>query len=236
MGIKIENQNIVFEENQKISLPEPSENRTQKVEDSSLVEYIGLLASKLPAPGGGAASALCGAQGFALGSMVCNFTIGKAKFAQYEDRVKHIHQECLLEAKRMLDLMDLDEENFIPLSKAYGIKAETDEEKAKKEVIMNEALATACLAPLEIMHNAYEGMTLLEELMTISSVMVVSDVGVAAENFRAAIEGAKLNVMINAKTLTNTELKANMEAYIHEKSTLADMAYKKVMAYVYDKL
>ena len=121
MGIKIENRNIVFEENQKISLKEPSENRTQKVEDSSLVDYIGLLASKLPAPGGGAASALCGAQGFALGSMVCNFTIGKAKFAQYEDRVKHIHQECLLEAKRMLDLMDLDEENFIPLSKAYGI-------------------------------------------------------------------------------------------------------------------
>ena len=58
MGIKIENRNIVFEENQKISLPEPSENRTQKVEDSSLVDYIGLLASKLPAPGGGAASAL----------------------------------------------------------------------------------------------------------------------------------------------------------------------------------
>lgn len=236
MGIKIENRNIVFEENQKISLPEPSENRTQKVEDSSLVDYIGLLASKLPAPGGGAASALCGAQGFALGSMVCNFTIGKAKFAQYEDRVKHIHQECLLEAKRMLDLMDLDEENFIPLSKAYGIKAETEEEKASKQKIMDEALGIACLAPLEMIRNAHYGLTLLDELKDISSLMVVSDIGVAAENFRATIDGAKLNVMINAKSLKDLELQKSMNEYIDEKSTVSMDIYKKVMEFVYSKL
>ena len=236
MGITIKDNKIVFEQNQKIMLVSLNEKRTANMEDAELDEYIALLASKLPAPGGGGASAVCGAQGFALASMVCNFTVGKKKFEAHFNRLDEMLRTCSYQAKRMLELIDLDEHNFVPLSKAYGIKAETDEEKAKKEVIMNEALATACLAPLEIMHNAYEGMTLLEELMTISSVMVVSDVGVAAENFRAAIEGAKLNVMINAKTLTNTELKANMEAYIHEKSTLADMAYKKVMAYVYDKL
>lgn len=236
MGVQIKDNKIIFEENKKVMLVSLNEKRTANMEDAELDEYIALLASRLPAPGGGGASAVCGAQGFALTSMVCNFTVGKKKFEEHFDRLEEILKECSINAKRMLDLIDLDEHNFIPLSKAYGIKAETEEEKAKKESIMNEALATACLAPLEIMENSYYGMEILEELMNISSVMVVSDVGVAAENFRAAIEGAKLNVMINAKMLTNAELRTQMEQYIQEKSDQTEATYKKVMEYVYSKL
>jgi formiminotetrahydrofolate cyclodeaminase len=47
--------------------------------DKSCVEFTEILASKSPVPGGGAASALVGAVGTALGSMVCNLTIGKKK-------------------------------------------------------------------------------------------------------------------------------------------------------------
>lgn len=236
MGVQIKDSKIIFEEGPKILLADLSEKPTDQMAEAKTGDYISLLASKLPAPGGGAASALCGAQGYALASMVCNFTIGKKKFEEHFVRLEHLLRECSANAKRMLDLMDLDEENFIPLSKAYGIKATTEEEKREKEIIMNEALGTACLAPLEMMHNAYEGLTLLEELMEISSVMVVSDVGVAAENFRCAIEGAKLNVMINAKTLTDLKLKQEMEDLIKEKTVLSERTYKKVMDNVYSKL
>ena len=43
-------------------------------EAMSTSEFCKVLASKAPTPGGGGASALVGAVGVALGSMVCNLT------------------------------------------------------------------------------------------------------------------------------------------------------------------
>ncbi len=236
MGAKIKDNKIVFEDNPRMMLALLGEKTVENMENAELEEYIALLASKLPAPGGGAAAAVNAAQGFALASMVCNFSIGKPKFADYEDRLNHIRRESMLEAKRMLELIDLDEDNFVPLSKAYGIKAETDEEKAEKTRIMDEALGTACLAPLEMLQGSCYGLTLLMELKDISSALIVSDIGVGAENFRSAADSAKLNVMINAKMLKNEALKQEMYAYIDKKTAESMGLYQKIMEFVYGKL
>ena len=45
--------------------------------DMSCKEFTEVLASKAPVPGGGGASALAGALGTALGSMVGQLTLGK---------------------------------------------------------------------------------------------------------------------------------------------------------------
>ena len=47
-------------------------------------EFVDVLASKAPVPGGGGASAIGGAIGNGLGQMVANLTIGKKKYAEYE--------------------------------------------------------------------------------------------------------------------------------------------------------
>ena len=46
--------------------------------------YLEALSSKAPVPGGGGASAVCGALGVALGEMVGNLTVGKKKYPQWE--------------------------------------------------------------------------------------------------------------------------------------------------------
>ena len=48
-----------------------------KIKDMTLENYMDILKSDSPAPGGGAVSALTGAQGAALVSMVCELTIPK---------------------------------------------------------------------------------------------------------------------------------------------------------------
>ena len=53
-------------------------------------EYLEVLASKAPTPGGGSAAAVYGAIGTALGEMVGNLTAGKKKFAIYEEDVQRI--------------------------------------------------------------------------------------------------------------------------------------------------
>ena len=48
-------------------------------------EFVEVLASKAPVPGGGGASALVGAIGTALGNMVGSLTVGKKKYADVEE-------------------------------------------------------------------------------------------------------------------------------------------------------
>ena len=51
------------------------------IDEMSVKSYLNVLASDSPAPGGGSASALCGAQGAALVTMVAGLTVGKKKYA-----------------------------------------------------------------------------------------------------------------------------------------------------------
>ena len=71
-----------------------------KLADKSCTEFIEVLASKAAVPGGGGAAALTGAIGMALGSMVCNLTIGKKKFAEYEEKLKGILEKCWKTSRR----------------------------------------------------------------------------------------------------------------------------------------
>ena len=50
-------------------------------------EFVSVLASDAPAPGGGGAAALVGAIGTALGNMVGSLTVGKKKYADVQDEI-----------------------------------------------------------------------------------------------------------------------------------------------------
>ena len=71
----------------------------EKIAQKSCVDFVEVLASKAAVPGGGGAAALAGAIGMALGSMVCNLTTGKKKYAQYEEAI----QEILAKAGKLQD-------------------------------------------------------------------------------------------------------------------------------------
>ena len=49
---------------------------------STCTEFVEVLASKAPVPGGGGASALVGAVGTALGNMVGSLTVGKKEICR----------------------------------------------------------------------------------------------------------------------------------------------------------
>ena len=51
-------------------------------------EFVEVLASKEPVPGGGGASALVGAVGTALGNMVGSLTKGKKKYADVQADIR----------------------------------------------------------------------------------------------------------------------------------------------------
>lgn len=204
-----------------------------KLTERTCKEFADLLASKEAVPGGGGAAALVGALGVALNSMVANFSIGRKKFIDIEDKHRDIINRGYELKDELIELIDRDAENFLPLSKAYGIKASTDEEKAKKEEVLQSALKVACSAPVRMVECIYESILLHEELVEISSKLIISDVGVGVQCLKAALYSAQLNVVINVNSIKDeeytSEVREKTVAMVEKGSEIADEVYKKVI-------
>ena len=89
--------------------------------NASCREFVTVLASNAPVPGGGGASALVAAIGTALGNMVGSLTVGKKKYADVEEEIIALKAKCDQLQQDLLDQIAADAKGFEPLAKAYGI-------------------------------------------------------------------------------------------------------------------
>ena len=197
-------------------------------------EFVEVLASKAPVPGGGGASALVGAIGTALGNMVGSLTIGKKKYADAEDRIKELMTKADDLQSRLLELIEGDAKCFEPLANAYGLPADTEEQKKIKTKVMEEALKVACTVPVEIMEACCEAIDIIIEFAEKGSVLAISDAGVGAAFCKAALNGASLNVFINTKSMKDRdyarELNEKCDAMMTTYSCKADEVFGRVLA------
>lgn len=204
------------------------------IKEQTIAQFLEVLSSRQPVPGGGGASALAGALGSALGLMVGNLTVGKKKYAQVEADVRLLMERLELLQADMASLADEDAEVFAPLAAAYGLPAGTEEEKAYKAEVMEKNLLEASLVPVRIMEKAVETLEILEELEQKGSVMAVSDVGVAVQFIRTALTGAVMNVYINTKSMksrqTAEKINEKAEQMLTAGTSQADRVYGKVLA------
>ncbi len=196
-------------------------------------EFVEVLASKAPVPGGGGASALVGAVGTALGNMVGSLTVGKKKYADVEEEMWALKSKADTLQKELLALVERDAEVFEPLSKAYGMPRETEEQKAEKARVMEIVLKDACSVPMEIMEKCCEALDLLVEFAAKGSALAISDAGVGAVFCKAALQGASLNVYINTKSMKNREyaeeLNNKADAMLEKYTKIADQIFESVL-------
>ena len=204
-----------------------------KLADLKVTEFVDLLASDAPAPGGGSAAALEGAIGAALTAMVCGLTKGKKKFAEFNDLAVEAEVKALALKDRFVDVMDRDTEAFNVVSAAFGMPKETDEEKAARSAAIQKGLEGCTATPFEMMEIALETLELTDSILGKSNDSAASDLGVSALSLRAAVQGAWLNVLINIGSLKNKELaedyRAKGEAILAKALPLADKIYTEVL-------
>ena len=202
----------------------------------STFEFMNLLASREPAPGGGAAAALTGALGAALAVMVCCLTEGKEKFAAHQALVSDAKDRALDLTAAYLDLMDRDAAAFQAVSAAYRLPKDTQAEKTARSAAIQQGLRGCTAPPMEMMELAVEALELTASLVGKSNPGAVSDLGVSALSLRAAIQGAWLNVLININTMKDQALAADFrsrgEALLAKALPLADEIYDTVAAAV----
>ena len=202
--------------------------------DMSCKEFIEVLASDEPTPGGGGASALVGAIGTALGNMVGSLTEGKLQYYEVEEDMERLIDRSEELEKEFLQLIEEDEKAFQNLMTAYRMPHASELEKAKRLAVLTAAKSAACQPPLRIMKKCCEAIDLCEEFAEKGNKNALSDAGVGVLFCKAALQGASLNIYINTKTLADEEYagKLNDEAdqMITEYSAKADAVYEKVLS------
>ena len=171
-------------------------------------KFVEVLASDAPAPGGGGAAALVGAIGTALGNMVGSLTVGKKKYAAVEAEIIELKAKCDALQTELLDQVEADEINFVPLAKAYGIPKDNPD----RAQILEEATLVACSTPMKIMELCCQAIEYIAVFAEKGSRLAVSDAGCAAVCCKAGLQAASLNVFINTKTLKNREVADEMNA------------------------
>ena len=193
-------------------------------------EFVTVLASDAPAPGGGGASALVAALGTALGNMVGSLTVGKKKYADVEAEIVALKAKCDALQTELLDQVPADAEGFVPLAKAYGIP----KDDPSRPEILEKATITACQVPMHIMELCCESLDAIKVFADKGSRLAVSDAGCGAAIVKSALQAASLNVFIITKTLRDRALAEQMNAkclgMLDTYGKLADEIFESVKA------
>lgn len=154
----------------------------------SLDAYLQQLASAQPTPGGGSAAALVGAVAAALVAMVGR--IAKRAPADLVAAADDLRT-------KLLDARQRDEDAYSAVVDAQALPKATDDQRAVRTRVLDEALADAARAPLQTAALALDVLQLVDQLLQISMGALESDVACAAEFAYASLTACGYNVRVN---------------------------------------
>lgn len=171
----------------------------------TIENFLEKLGSSDSMPGGGVASSLVAANGISLTLMVCNLTIGKEKYKEFEDTVTKVKKEAEELRKDFLELMDKDAETFKIMEKVFEMPNVTEEEKKFRKEKMQEASKVCCTVPKKIIEKVLRGIEITESIIGKSNKSAESDLVVGKNLLEAAKKGAWENIAINLKYINDEE-------------------------------
>ena len=199
-----------------------------------ITEFVDLLASNEPAPGGGSAAALTASLGVALTSMVGNLTVGKQKYAEYEVLMTEVLAEATELKAQLVESVDKDTAAFNGVAAVFAMPKETAADKDARSAAMQKALINATLVPFAVMELCLKALLLTEKAVGKSNINAASDLGVAALNLNAGIKGAWLNVLINLSGIKDesfvAEYKTKGQELLAKADKVAGQIYEDILA------
>ena len=200
--------------------------------DLDVKKYMENLASNLPAPGGGSASALAGAQGISLVMMVAELTVGKEKYRDWEAYCQKAISDGTVIQTNFLKAIDDDTDAYNKVGAAFKLPKNTDEEKAARSCAIQDATVLVTRVPLRTMEISLDALKVAESLIGKSNPNCSSDIGVGALNLKSALMGAWLNVKINLPGIKDEALRNELfekgQSMLEEGNKIADKCYEIV--------
>jgi glutamate formiminotransferase/formiminotetrahydrofolate cyclodeaminase len=178
----------------------------------TIKDFVDILSTDAPAPGGGSVAALYTTISGALTAMVANLTFGKKGYEKNWEAAKELAVKGQEIKNRALAAIDKDTDSFNLLMDAMRMPKKTDEEKALRAKGIQEATKQAILVPLETLQLSLQAAELAAEIVKIGNENALSDAGVAALSAYAAAKGAFYNIRINMPGIEDETFKAEVTA------------------------
>lgn len=214
-------------------LEEPQPDR---LADQTLTGFAEATAADSATPGGGSVSAVVGAFGAALGTMVANLSAHKRgwddrweEFSGQAEKGKYFYDE-------LLKMADEDTNAYNMVMEAYGLPKETLQQKEARKAAIQAATIKAIKIPFRVMELAYQSMEVIGQMAETGNPNSVSDAAVGALCAYTAVAGAHLNVKINASGISDRSLIENYVVAANEIELKARRERDRIVELVNQKL
>lgn len=199
-----------FDPNKKIIEYMLEDASTSPLINMKLNDFADMTAGESPAPGGGSVSAYVGALGVSLGTMVANISSHKRGWDDKWEMYSDWAEKGQAIQQKLLGLVDEDTSAFNKILEAFRLPKGTDEEKATRSQAIQDATLYAMEVPLTVVRTCSDCYDLFDFVVEKGLQSSVSDGAVGSLCTTAALEGALLNVKINAGGLKDKAKAAEM--------------------------
>ena len=179
------------------------EEGKNKLVDMTITSFANETASESPAPGGGSIAATVGALGVSLGTMVANLSAHKRGWDERWEEFSDWAVQGQQYKDQLLHFVDEDTNAFNKIMEAFGLPKKSEDEKKARIKAIEDASKYAMEIPFKVMDTAYRSIEVMRSMAENGNPNSVSDAGVGALCVLTAVEGAFLNVKINAAGISD---------------------------------
>jgi len=195
----------------------------------SVRKFIESCGARTATPGGGSVSALVGAVGAALATMVGWLSYGKVRFEPVEPHMRNCIPKMYKLMQELIPLVDADSFAYESVMRAVRLPGDTLEEKAEKDKAIEAETLKAAQLPMETINRANSAWDVLLELAEFSSIKATSDLEIAARSLELAVWGAQRNVAINVASLNDKSVASKLLSDSVEACELAKKKCEEVL-------
>jgi glutamate formiminotransferase/formiminotetrahydrofolate cyclodeaminase len=188
----------------RLSQARQSQTETPESPPSSTLnreDFLEALSAGTAAPGGGSAAAYAGAMAAALVGMVARLTVGKKKYVEVETQMLATAEQADALRGKALRAVEQDALAYTQVMQAFKLPKASPEEQQARTAAIEQATLGAIQVPLETAQLAVQTLELAHQVICQGNLNAISDGGSGAALARASLNGAALNVRINAAAI-----------------------------------
>lgn len=211
-------------------------DKGKRLVNMALVDFIDETSAETPAPGGGSVSAAMGAMGVALGTMVANLSSHKRgwddrweEFSDWADRGRGYTDE-------LISLIDEDTRAFNAVLNAFSMPKKSEDEKKIRNRSIQDATRYATEIPFRIAETASRSLEVIHAMVKEGLPGSVTDAGVGAFAIRSCVQGAALNVRVNARDLDDRDFADDIVSRSEEIEKKTLQVEKEIIKIVHSRL
>ncbi len=178
-------------------------------DESADAEWLGTflddVAAGTFAPGGGSVNAYAGALAAALGSLVCNLTLGKKKYEDVEQETREILEQLEQLDADLRAAVAEDADSQERMVEVMQLPRITEAERLARTSALEQATRGLIGLRMRVAESAFDTLELLDELAEVGNPIAFADLTTGAQLALTALRSTSYQVLSNLGALSDEE-------------------------------